>query len=406
MDYTLLYGENYDEPARKARYDALLAKFKRVENTDADCMFSSPGRTEILGNHTDHQHGKVIVSAISCDILAAVKKTDNGIVKICSEGYRDILVSLDDLAVRPKEYGTSIALTRGVLAKIKETHPHVGGFTAHITSNVFKGAGVSSSAAFELLITEIVNDFYLGGALSPEEKAEISQYSENVYFNKPCGILDQMGISLGGLSNLDFRIPAKPVIRRLSKPEGYSFIITNTGGSHAALTEHYADIKAEMAQIAAYFGKKVLRDVSEEEFYAAMPALYKSFSGRAILRAKHIFDENAVVERAASALEAGDVKTFLSCINASGESSLTQLQNNAVPGETEQRIPLALLLSRKILGEKGACRVHGGGFAGTILAVVENDFAATYMQKMGELFGEENVFLAQVRPLGTTRVTE
>lgn len=404
MDYTLLYGENYDEAARKARYDALLAKFKKVEKTDADCLFSSPGRTEILGNHTDHQHGKVIVSAISCDILAAVKKTDNGIVKICSEGYRDILVNLTDLAPRKKEYGTSIALTRGVLAKIKETCPDIGGFTAHITSNVFKGAGVSSSAAFELLVTEIVNDFYLGGTLSPEEKAAISQYAENVYFNKPCGILDQMGISLGGLSNLDFRTPTKPIIRRLDPPKGYSFIITNTGGSHAALTQHYADIKTEMAQISAHFGKEVLRDVSEEEFYAALPALCKKYTGRAILRAKHIFDENAVVDRAATALSTGDTKAFLACINQSGESSLTQLQNNSVPGETEQRIPLALLLSRKILGEKGACRVHGGGFAGTILAVVENDFAATYMQKMSELFGEENVFLAKVRALGTTRV--
>ncbi len=401
MNYELLYGKNYDGDFQSARRSALIAKFTKAEGTDPTFMFSSSGRAEILGNHTDHQHGKVVVSAISCDILAAVKKTDKRRVKICSEGYRDILVELNDLSVKEQEFGTSTALTRGVLADITKRFGEItGGFTAHITSNVFKGAGVSSSAAFELLVAEITNELYFGGAISAVEKAAISQFSENVYFNKPCGILDQMGISLGGLTNLDFKIPEQPVIKSLKAPEGFAFVITNTGGDHAHLTGHYADIKAEMKQICEYFDKSVLREVDESAFYAEMPKLIAKFPARAILRAKHIFDENAVVDRAVTALSIGDTQAFLQCISDSGESSLTQLQNNFVPGEKAQPIPLALKLSQKYLGSHGAVRVHGGGFAGTVLAAVETEKAEGYMQYMKSLFGEENCFLAKVREKG------
>ncbi len=405
MDYELLYGKSYDTSYHTARKNALIAKFLKYENKQPDALFSSSGRAEILGNHTDHQHGKVVVSAISCDILAAVSKTENRQVKICSEGYRDIVINLNDLSVKEREFGTSTALTRGVLADITKRYGEIaGGFTAHITSNVFKGAGVSSSAAFELLVAEITNDLYFGGKISAVEKAAIAQYSENVYFNKPCGILDQMGISLGGLTNLDFNIPENPVIKSLKAPEGYAFVITNTGGDHAHLTGHYADIKAEMKEICNHFGKTVLREVSEKEFYAEMPTLIHKFPARAILRAKHIFDENAVVDRAVKALSESNAADFLACIQDSGESSLTQLQNNFVPGEKVQPIPLALKLSQKYLGSRGAVRVHGGGFAGTVLAAVETEAAEGYMAYMKSLFGEENCFLAKVREKGTCRI--
>ena len=404
MDFTALYGGDYDEYARAARYDALAKKFETYEHASPEFFFSSSGRAEILGNHTDHQHGKVVVAAISCDVLAAVKKEEKPVVRICSEGYKDIAVSLSDLAVNENEYGTSQALTRGVLARLKEMGKRIGGFTAHATSSVFKGAGVSSSAAFELLVCEIENALYLSGSLSKEEKAAVAQYAENAYFNKPCGILDQMGISLGGLSALDFRVPERPLIQKLQAPAGYSFIITNTGGSHARLTGHYADIKKEMLAVSNYFGKEFLRDVDEKAFYAAMPDLLEKLPGRSILRAKHIFDENRVVDRAAEALKTGDVSAFLDCIRLSGESSLTQLQNNAVPGEKAQRIPVALKLSERFLGDRCACRVHGGGFAGTILAVVENGFAEDYTAYMKTLYGNENVFLAKVRSEGACRV--
>jgi galactokinase len=405
MNYELLYGKNYDENFQTARRNALIEKFTKAEGGAPAFLFSSSGRAEILGNHTDHQHGKVVVSAISCDILAAVSPTAKRQVKICSEGYRDIVVNLSDLTVKEREYGTSTALTRGVLADITKRFGEIkGGFTAHITSNVFKGAGVSSSAAFELLVAEITNDLYFNGNISAVEKAAISQFSENVYFNKPCGILDQMGISLGGLTNLDFAIPEKPVIQSLKAPEGYAFVITNTGGDHAHLTSHYADIKTEMKQICEYFNASVLREVEESAFYAEMPKLIQKFPARAILRAKHIFDENAVVDRAVIALNSGNGQAFLQCVADSGESSLTQLQNNFVPGEKVQPIPLALKLSQKYLGSHGAVRVHGGGFAGTVLAVVETEKAEGYMAYMKSLFGEENCFLAKVREKGACRI--
>ena len=403
MDFSNYYGEGYDVEVLKQRLNALLVAFKTNEGVEADYLFSSPGRAEILGNHTDHNHGKVLVSAISCDILAAVKKRDDEIVKICSKGYAPIKISLSNLQACPSEKGSSTALAKGVAQGVISRGLKIGGFTAYLTSNVFKGAGVSSSAAFEVLIAEIFNELYLGGKLSAIDKAVISQYSENVYFGKPCGLLDQSGIAIGSLCRLDFKTPTSPTVEKLSMPKGYALVITNTGGDHATLNSHYAAIRLEMEAVANVFGKKVLREVDYQEFLDNIAILKTKVSDRAILRAMHYYAENERVDKACSFLRAGDVKGFLNVVNESGLSSLVRLQNCAVPAQVSQPVVLGIELSRSIILD-GAVRVHGGGFAGSILAIVNENEKENYVKTMAKTFGEENVFTAHVRPLGTARM--
>ncbi|MBO6262659.1 MAG: galactokinase [Clostridia bacterium] len=403
MDLSEFYGKGYDKAAAEKRIDDLAKKFKKGENTMPEYFFSSSGRAEILGNHTDHNHGLVLVAAISCDILAAVKKTDNNVARVYSEGYMPITVNLDDLEKKPRENGTSTALVRGVAAAIKQRNLSIGGFTAYITSNVFKGAGVSSSAAFEVLIAEIFNKLYLDGKLTAVDKAVISQYSENVYFGKPCGLLDQSGIAIGSLSKLDFLVPTEPKIEKLGNISGYTLVITNTGGDHALLTPHYAAIRSDMESVAAFFGKKVLREVGYDEFYRSIDQLMKKFDGRAILRALHFYEENERVEQAAKAIREGDYSSLISAIERSGLSSLNKLQNCFVPADLKQPVVLGIELSRRIIKD-GAVRVHGGGFAGSILAVVADGEAESYMQTMKKWFGEESVFAAHIRNVGTTQM--
>ncbi|MBR6736932.1 MAG: galactokinase [Clostridia bacterium] len=403
MDLKLLYGKNADTTKAQARIESIKQTFKENEGVEPDYVFSSSGRAEILGNHTDHNHGLVLVASISCDVIAAVKKTSDNIVKICSQGYPPVVVDISNLSVIPEEKGTSNALARGVANAIIERGFKIKGFTAYTTSNIFKGAGVSSSAAFEVLVSEIFNVLYLNGKLSPVDRAVISQYAENVYFGKPCGLLDQSGISIGSLVKLDFNVPTKPVIKQLEAPDGYTLVITNTGGDHATLTEHYAAIRTEMEQIAEFFGKKVLRDVPREDFNKLMPTLKRKFSGRAILRALHFYNENDRVELAEKALETKNTKLFLEQVNLSGLSSLVLLQNCMVPGDTIQPVVLGIELSRAFIKD-GAVRVHGGGFAGSILAFVSNGEVSAYETYMKELFGSENVFTANVRSVGTTLI--
>ncbi|MBQ7373636.1 MAG: galactokinase [Clostridia bacterium] len=403
MNFYDYYGDGFDIDLLKPRLENLLNAFRNNEGVDADFLFSSPGRAEILGNHTDHNHGKVLVASISCDILAAVKKTDDNLIKICSKGYSPIIIDLSSTEFRSCEKGTSSALTRGVAHAIMERGYKIGGFTAYLTSNVFKGAGVSSSAAFEVLIAEILNCLYLDGALSPVEKAVISQYSENVYFGKPCGLLDQCGIAIGSLCYLDFKNPTTPIQEKFDMPKGYSLVITNTGGDHASLTSHYAAIRSEMESVANVFGKKTLAEVDYHEFLTNLPLVRKSVSDRALLRAMHFFGENKRVERACDALKNGDVKEFLNAVNDSGLSSLIRLQNCSVPAELSQPVVLGIELSRNIIKD-GAVRVHGGGFAGSILAIVSDFERDFYVREMTKVFGKENVFTAHVRPTGTAKM--
>ncbi len=403
MNFENYYGENFDVEDLRPRLSKLLNAFRNNEGADADFLYSSSGRAEILGNHTDHNHGKVLVAAISCDIVAAVKKTDNGLVKICSEGYCPIKFNVNDTSLRENEKGTSTALARGVAEAIKNKGYKIGGFTAYLTSNVFKGAGVSSSAAFEVLIAEIFNDLYLGNVLSAVEKAIISQYSENVYFGKPCGLLDQSGIAIGSLSYLDFKTPTSPEIAKLDMLKGYTLVITNTGGDHASLTSHYAAIRSEMEAVANVFGKKVLREVDYQDFLQNIDSVREKTSDRAVLRAMHFFEENLRVEKACDALKSGDAKAFLNAVNESGLSSLIRLQNCSVPAEVSQPVVFGIELSRSIIKD-GAVRVHGGGFAGSILAIVNNQEKDNYVSVMQKVFGSQNVFTAKVRPVGAQKM--
>lgn len=399
MDFSLYYGENYDKRLEQ-RYAALYKKFESGENKKPEYVFSSPGRAEILGNHTDHNHGKVMVAAINCDILCFASPLEGDKIRIFSDGYPVIEVCLCDLTANESEHGTSLALVKGVCKGLKDRGFKFGGFTAYMESEIFKGAGVSSSAAFEVLICEILNVMYLGGALSAVEKAVISQYSENVYFGKPCGLLDQSGIAIGSLSKLDFKVPEQPEIKKLKAPDGYTLVITNTGGDHAKLTPHYAAIREEMQEVASYFGKKVLREVDYLQFLDAVKDLKNKFSSRAIMRAMHFYSENARVEAAEEALNAGDTQAFLREVASSGESSLCVLQNCYVPGSVDQPVALAIEYSKSIT-QNSVFRVHGGGFAGSILGFVENGELDNYVLKMGEVFGAQNVFKAVVRPIGT-----
>ena len=398
-----LYGNGVTKQDFAARMEALAKQFEQGTGARPQYWFSSSGRAEIIGNHTDHNHGKVLVAAISCDILAAVSKRDDGIIRIQSVGFPAFEFNIKDLNIDPSEYGKSVALARGVVKGIVDKGYTVGGFTAYTESTIFRGAGVSSSAAFELLVSEILNSLYLDGKLTKVEKAIISQYAENEYFGKPFGLLDQSGISLGGINEIDFKDPSSPVIETLVPPAGYTLVITNTGGSHAALTEHYAAIKTEMREVAAFFGKTVLREVSYDEFFEAIPKLREKVSERAILRAFHYYEENERVDRAASALKAGNVQEFLKAIGESGVSSLNCLQNCFVPGSAEQPVTLAIHMSERIIKD-GAVRVHGGGFAGTIVAYLADAEVEGYVAQMSKVFGKENVFTAQVRLPGAIRL--
>ncbi len=399
MDLSLFYGENYHQTLND-RAQQLFDHFVKSEGKNPEYIISSPGRAEILGNHTDHNHGKVMVASINCDILCFASPTQDGSITLCSEGYPPIKTSATDDSIVKEEYGTSHALVKGVCAKLRSLGFNFGGFVAHTTSNIFKGAGVSSSAAFEVMICEIINLMYLNGALDGVTKAVVSQYSENVYFGKPCGLLDQIGISLGSLSKIDFKNLEKPEVRTLVAPAGYTLILTNTGGDHAKLTEHYAAIRREMEEVAGYFGKKVLREVDESLFLDSMPALKEKFSSRAILRAMHFYNENKRVEKAEQAIDNGDSLTFLNQVSASGASSMAILQNCYVPGETNQPVMLALEYSKNIT-KNSFFRVHGGGFAGSILGFVSNDEVDQYVEKMQKVFDNENVFRATIRATGT-----
>lgn len=401
MNLKTLYGDNANLNEINQRIDNLEKVFIENEKIKPDFLFSSSGRAEILGNHTDHNHGLVVVASISCDVLAWVVKTNDSIVKICSEGYEPVIVDIKDLEVKKEELGTSNALARGVAKGIIDKGYKIKGFTAYTTSNIFKGAGVSSSAAFEVLICEIFNSLYLDGAINEVDRAVISQFAENKYFGKPCGLLDQSGISIGSLCKLDFNTPTSPEIKKLNPPSGYTLVITNTGGDHASLTEHYAAIRKEMEQVAEYFGKKVLRDVDYSDFVMQIPTLTHLFSSRAILRAMHFYQENERVLKAEQALLNGDTQAFLKQVNESGLSSLVLLQNCFVPGEVAQPVVLGIEFSRSIIKD-GAVRVHGGGFAGSILAFVNDNELDNYVNQMKRVFGTKNVFTAQIRKVGTT----
>ncbi len=367
-------------------------------------LFSGPGRTEIGGNHTDHQHGRVICGSVDLDMLACAALNGTDQIRIHSEGYPALVVDLKDLAVKPDEVNTSAALVRGVAAKVAELGYPLKGFDTYATSNVLSGSGLSSSAAYEVLVGNILNTFCCDGQLDPILIAKIGQYAENVYFGKPCGLMDQMGSSVGGAVAIDFADPSAPVVKKAGydfAQSGHALCIVDTGSCHADLTDDYADITKEMGAVAAHFGQKFLRDVPEDQFRSAIPALRASCGDRAVLRALHFYadDQRAALE--AQALEAGDFPRFLALVNESGLSSAVNLQNCwSIADPKQQAIPLCLALGKELLGGTGAIRVHGGGFAGTIQAFVPNDKLDAFRSGMEALVGPGKCHILHIRPQG------
>lgn len=406
--YTCLYA---DLPAQKARFTAALDAFAKLYGEDRDItVYSVSGRTEICGNHTDHNFGKVLAGAIDRDILAIASPNEDGVVRFCSEGYPAAEVDLsliDDPA--NFEDGTSAALVAGLAAGFVKEGYSIGGYDAYMTSDVAKGSGISSSAAFEVMIGNILNHLYNDGNVSNVEIAKLSQYAENVFFGKPCGLMDQMACAVGGFVFIDFEKPGEPVIEPIEfslTEAGYVLCIVNTGGNHADLTPDYAAVPAEMKAVAAALGHTVLRETSYAEVVANIAALRASVGDRAILRALHFFRENERVDAVKAALLARDTDTFLATVSASGSSSHRYLQNvysNQNPAE--QGLTLALCLTEDFLADKpGACRVHGGGFAGTIQVFLPAEYAAQYSEKMNAVFGEGAATVLRIRPLGASKI--
>lgn len=383
-------------PDYEARIRELARRHLQETGETRAYMFSSPGRIELLGNHTDHQHGKVLCASINLDTLAAVTPRPDGIIRVHSGDYPIIEMRIQSTQLVPEEAGTSVALIRGILRYFADHGYAIGGFSATMTSNVARGSGVSSSASFECAITAILNHFYNNDALTPIQMAMAAQWSESVYFGKPCGLLDQSAIALGGVAYIDFADPADPVVEKVDWKLPYEVVLINSGGDHCKLTHCYADIKSEMEQVAQLFGGKVLGDVQPQQLVET--ALKAGVSGRAILRALHYYRENARVLEAKDALLMGDATRFMACIDASGYSSQNYLQNLFVPGDDSQPIPASIELARA-LGCVSA-RVHGGGFAGTSLAFFEADKVQQATSMLSAIYGTENVYHVLIREDG------
>ena len=405
-----LYGNQAEIlKQQKERYCALIERFQAAypEGREAT-FFSSPGRTEVGGNHTDHNAGRVLAAAVNLDIVCLVEKTTDGWIIIDSEGYRPIRVDTSKLEIMEQEKFSPAALVRGICARMKQLGYQVCGFRGCMTSRVPNGSGLSSSAAFEMMVVAILNHLVNQNKVEPVLAAQIGQFAENNYFGKPCGLMDQTTCAVGGFVTIDFKDFAHPLVHKVDYQfanSGYTLVITGTGGSHADLNEDYAAIENEMKSVARALGGKVLRDVPAEKLLDNIAFLRGKVNDRAILRALHFYADDARVAQEAEALENNNFPAFLELVNESGVSSWTQNQNVFSPkNPAEQGVALALAVSATILKGKGAWRVHGGGFAGTMQAFVPDELVPEYMQKMSAIFGKENCHRISIRAQGATRV--
>ena len=407
---TALYGKDALAGVKSRYIDAIRA-FEDLYGADRDVMLLSvAGRSELSGNHTDHNYGCVVAASIDLDIIAVVAKSEGTVIRVKSEGFPEDVVDLADYtAPRSDRFSHSDSIIAGMCAGMKKNGYTVGGFDAYTTSSVLKGSGLSSSAAFEDMIGNIENHLYNDGKVDNVEIAKIAQYAENEFFGKPCGLMDQMACAVGGIISIDFADPKAPVINKIDfdiTAAGYNLCIVNTGGNHADLTPDYAAVPAEMKGIAAAMGKTVLRETDESAVIAAIPALRESLGDRAILRALHFFAENRRVATQKAALEAGDLDKFFENVIASGRSSFCYLQNvYTTKNVTEQGLSLALCLAERYLADKkGAFRVHGGGFAGTIQAFIRSEDVAGFRTLMDGVFGEGACIVLRIRNEGATKI--
>lgn len=392
---------------QRERYVKAINKYVSLYgDTDVE-IYSAPGRSEVGGNHTDHQHGCVLAAAVNLDAIAVVGRVDNKI-KVLSDDFDIAPINLEDLEIKKAEEGTSEALIRGVCARLKELGYNVGGFNAFITSDVLMGAGLSSSAAFETIIGTIISGLYNDMTIDPVVIAQVGQYAENVYFGKPCGLMDQCASSVGSLINIDFNDVAKPIVNKVDvdfSKFGHSLCIVDTKGSHADLTDEYAAIPMEMKKVANYFGKEFLREVDEEDFFNDIAGARKACQDRAVLRAIHLFEENKRVDQEVKALNNSDFETFKKVVKESGDSSYKFLQNVYANCDVQnQSVSIGLAMSEKIIGRNGVCRVHGGGFAGTIQAFVKDEFVTAYKTEIERIFGKGSCHVLKVRKYGGKKV--
>lgn len=396
-----LYGEATAE--HTDRFNELVKMHKDIFNTADVEFFSSPGRIEIVGNHTDHNGGKVLCAAINVDTLASVSSRSDGIIEVKSKGYPMLRVDVSKPEFSVSEIGTSTALIKGVVDYFKRSGKNVGGFSACMTSSVPKGAGVSSSSSFELAIAEILNDMYNGGSIDPIFKAKASQYAENTFFGKPCGLMDQSAIALGGVNLIDFASFDDPLVEKAHWAfKDLDIYVIATGGDHSDLTDDYAAIPHEMKEVAACFGAKLLHEISPEKWERDKKNIVGKVSERAYLRAEHFFEENARVENAVKAIDESDEEAFLAIVNESGLSSRYKLQNTYSPAGKNHNLENALDRVVKIQGVV-ASRVHGGGFAGTILVFAQKKESGVE-PALKVMFGDENVFKLAIRQSGATKI--
>ena len=407
---TRLYGDEH-VGAQRERYIKAIEAFTALYGADRELsLFSVAGRSELSGNHTDHNHGCVIAASVDLDIIAVAAKADGQTVRVKSEGFPEDVVALDSYtAPDPTKFATSASIIAGMGHAFTDRGLLTGGFDAYTTSSVLKGSGLSSSAAFEDMIGTIFSHMFNSGTVDNVEIAKMAQYAENAFFGKPCGLMDQMACAVGGIVAIDFADPKAPVITKETfdiTAQGYNLCIVNTGGNHADLTEDYASVPAEMKAVAAHFGKNVLREVDEAAVIAAIPALRREVGDRAILRALHFFAENRRVAAQKAALEQDDLDGFFAGVLASGRSSFCYLQNVYTNKNVkEQGLSLALCLAEHTLaGKRAAFRVHGGGFAGTIQAFVPAEDVPDFRRVMDAAFGEGACIVLRIRPEGALRI--
>ena len=401
-----VYGK--DAPSAAYRLRELMLEYGETFPCSDDAetlLFSTPGRTELGGNHTDHQHGHGLAASVNLDTIACVVPNNSQTIRIKSRHHRLAEVDLSDLSVKKEETGNSVSLLRGVAARLTQLGYTMGGFDAYTTTRVLRGSGLSSSAAFEVLTATIMNQLFCGGALSSTELAKVGQYAENVYFGKPCGLMDQMACATGGVIVIDFKDPDNPDLRRVQvdlSRFGHALCIIDTRASHADLTADYAAITQEMRQVAACFGREILRDVSFDQFRESLATVRATCGDRAALRAYHFFRDDQRVLLECDDLEKGDFDTFLHHVRQSGRSSFMYLQNVSNYRESRsQPVALLLALAEDLLEGRGACRVHGGGFAGTIQAFVPLDILSSFVAGMEAVAGQGACHVLSFRNVGS-----
>lgn len=409
VDFIDIYIDPVWASKQPARYEAAVKTFeKHFGSSEGIEVYSAPGRTEIGGNHTDHQHGEVLAASINRDAIAVVRKTDSGTVNLISGDFRPNRLDISNLSVNNNEKGTTVALIRGVLAALSRQGYKVGGFDAYVTSDVLVGAGISSSAAFETLIGTVISGLYNDMKIDPVTIAKAGQYAENVYFGKPCGLMDQMACSVGNMVHIDFRHPDNPEVERIEfdfSKTGYSLCITNTRGSHSSLTDEYAAVPGEMKKIASLLGHDVLRPVTMDDILSNIAMLREKAGDRAVLRAMHFVEETKRASQEARALNLGDLWEFLKLVRESGNSSFKYLQNIYTNSDVNtQNVSIALAVSEAVLSGEEVARVHGGGFAGTIQAFVKNDNAEHYREVMDSVFGEGACDIMKIRKYGGIKI--